>query len=205
MQPPRQAPAQNVSLALSQALRAGDWAAAEAMLLRLTKKEKRNPEPHFQLGMVLRRQGREREAAKAFSRALKINPRLPQVEFERGQALFALDELREARRAFLAALKLAPGDVGCRANLAMIARLQGDLDEAVRRFDDVLAERGLPENQVVMLRLGLIEALRDKGDFERMRAEASTLAEAQPQVRSSIITLLSHGRRGRMPLKAAAI
>ncbi|ESR26924.1 tetratricopeptide repeat protein [Lutibaculum baratangense] len=191
--------------ALNRALRAGDWAAAEALLLKITKKEKRNPEPHFHLGMVLRRQGRETEAARAFEKALKINPNLPQVQFERGQALMAAGDYREAKRAFLAALKAAPGDVGCRANLAMIARLQGDLDAAIAEFDRLLAEPGLEENQAGLVHLSLVEALRDRRDYDRMREEGRALGQRQPTLRSAIIRILTEGKSGRFPLRASEI
>lgn len=191
--------------ALNQALKAGDWPRAEAILLEITKAEKRNPEAFFHLGMVYRRQGREREAVKAFDRALKVSPKLPQVEFEKAQALLALDELVPAKRAFNAVLRQVPEDLGCRANLALIAKLEKRYADAVTLYDELLKEQGLPDNQDALLRMGLVESLRDGREFDRMRQEARTLAARHPYMRSTVLSLLTQGQRGRVPLKVSEV
>jgi len=196
---------QDPAAALNDAIQRGDWPAAEALLRPIVRKDRRNAMTQLQLGTAIARQGRMDEALECFDRAAKINPRMPEIQFERGQALLALDRVEEARGAFERVLKVAPGDPAVLANLAMIAKIEGRLDEAVTAFDKLLANPRLPRQQAVLMHLSLIEALRDTGDFDRMRAEASRLAKRAPDMRSTLISVLSQGARGRLPLRPADI
>jgi len=90
------------------------------------------------LGVVIRAQGRTREAVGVYREALSRAPRNPLTHGNLGNALTALGELQTAEDHLREAVALAPGSVDHRCNLAIFLTAQDRAEEAAFLFRDVL-------------------------------------------------------------------
>jgi tetratricopeptide (TPR) repeat protein len=124
------------------------------------------------------------EAMQLCSRGLARYPKSPRMLAWRGYALREQGEIAGARKSLEAALALAPDDSASKAMLADVIRLEGGNEEALRLFDQVLAQNALDEEALVgkaraLAAMGKLEqaidALRIAPEVARLRLELSRL------------------------------
>ncbi|MGE0864693.1 MAG: tetratricopeptide repeat protein [Vicinamibacterales bacterium] len=84
--------------------------------------------------------GQAQAAERAFRDAITLDPKNAHLHMGLGTAAFALRRDDEARASLERALSLAPGLVRARAQLAQVAKRQGDLREAIGLYETVAAE-----------------------------------------------------------------
>ena len=97
---------------------------------------------HVTLGVAYERKGELAPAALEYERALKKDGKLFRARVNLGNVRLAEKAYGEAREEYLKALALRPADPEATNNLAWAAILSGnDREEALRRMDEVLAER----------------------------------------------------------------
>jgi Flp pilus assembly protein TadD len=116
------------------------------------------------LGNILGKSGRYKEAVFHYRAALELRPDLGEIHDNLGIALKRLGRIDEAREAFETALRLKPDLAGARINLAVVSKEQGDHARSKSHFQEA----------VVHLR----ESVRLRPDLARSHADlAYALAE----------------------------
>ena len=85
---------------------------------------------YYQLGHVLQRDGKHREAVEAYREAVSLNPEDPRPHNNLGSSLDALGQTDAAAAAFARALVVAPGHPTALFNLASVASQRGESAQA---------------------------------------------------------------------------
>ena len=187
---------------LAQALIAENWPKAEEMLRKMIKTQPPNPEMLLDFGRVLNHLGKHDEAVKTLRRVAKKTFGNPVLHFETGLAAMQARKWTVARDEFRQALMFAPDEPAIALNLGTVCMELNDAAEAARLFADVAAKPGLNPEQALYARMLLIEALRDSGDIEGMREQASALGRDEPEARGAILKIVSEDTGGNVPLTA---
>ncbi len=84
--------------------------------------------------------GKVQAAEQAFRDAIALDPKNARLHLGLGTAAFVLRRDGDAKASLEQALVLAPGLTRARAQLAQVAKRQGDLQEAIRRYEQVATE-----------------------------------------------------------------
>ena len=107
-----------------------DYDAAQIAFQEATFQKPDNPVAHYNLGAVLYRSGKFREAAQAFREALARHSgktektlNLAHIYYNLGNAQFKTGDLRRAIEAYRHSLRLNPEDADAQYNLALALRL----------------------------------------------------------------------------------
>jgi Flp pilus assembly protein TadD len=79
-------------------------------------------EAHYNLGVVLARQGNLKEAIKHFSEALRVRPEDEKIHNSLGISLMLQGNIKEAARHFSEALRIKPDYGKARRNLESVRR-----------------------------------------------------------------------------------
>ncbi|MBI5135908.1 MAG: tetratricopeptide repeat protein [Nitrospirae bacterium] len=146
----------------SQALQMGDHAAAERLLREVTGHDRRHAPAFMALGLLLARQRRTDEAARAFQGAARANPTDAAAHFNLGNALMQAGDRRAAIAAFREAVRRAPDAAPAYNGLASALRDLGDLAQAVTMYRKAIALD--PRFADAHNNLGI--ALRESGDLD---------------------------------------
>lgn len=93
-----------------------------------------------QQGWVALEAGHAQAAEQAFREAIALDPKTAQLHLGHGMAAFVLRHDADAKASLERALVLAPGLTRARAQLAQLAKRQGDLQEAIRLYEIVATE-----------------------------------------------------------------
>lgn len=139
------------------------------------------PEHHFNLGIVLRRLGRNSEALASFASSLEISPPYPEAYYNMADTRMELGDPAGALEDFSRVIQLDPKHIDARINRAGLRCDEGDLDGA---WADVTAGLALdPENPYLLALQGRVLAERGKPEeAERALSRAleldASLAEA---------------------------
>lgn len=107
-------------------LAAGDWPAAEKLLLRAARARGAGVPVFYNLGRVMMEQGKWRPAQTWLKRALAADPRHANAWYELGRAALELEDLQTALRAFAKSVEAAPDDADARISLGRVALRLGD-------------------------------------------------------------------------------
>ncbi len=179
----------------------GRRADAIAMLRRMLEDAPGDGEGWYELGYLLKAEGRYADALDAFGQALVHGVRRPEEAHLNRGVLFS-DHLRrddEARRELNAALAIAPDYVPTLLNLGNLHEERGEREEAMRCYERLLAgsesaEPGHNELRYEALaRIAQLEPAKSLDDplLERLRHAAAT----QPDriVRANLLFALGHG------------
>ena len=102
------------------------------------------PDPHANLGNVLRKLGRIGEAEPHLRRALSLNPNHAKARNFLGIVCYHTDRLAEAAKEFRRSLELRPDDTEALNNLAMSLTRLGDAPGAIKIFRELLKRRHDP-------------------------------------------------------------
>jgi tetratricopeptide (TPR) repeat protein len=113
----------------------GDVAAAQAAFQQAVAADSKDPEALNNLGQVLVRQGRAREAVPYFDRAITIVATSWAYHFNRVRAYAVLEEWGQAVAGYRDAQRLFPDDYATQFNLAKALQKSGDLRAAIPAFE----------------------------------------------------------------------
>ena len=180
------------------AIAAGRWAEAEAALRKLIAGL---PAPQasllYNLGLVVKRQGRLEEALAAFDEALAAEPAHANARFERAATLMDLQNHAAAYEGFRAYLEAAPEDPDALLNAARLALRLGRVDSAAAHAE-ALERRG-PDGPATALLLAEVAA--ERGDQETAdRNFAAVLRSGSPELRAAALAAMTQRPKGRIPL-----
>ncbi|MDP3985664.1 MAG: tetratricopeptide repeat protein, partial [bacterium] len=106
---------------------------------------------HFYIAMIFARQGKLNDAIAKLEALKKTNPRDVGLAFQLGVLYIENKDLVKAEAELKRALEIAPSYANARWYLASIYESRGDLEEAIKQVEAILAVN--PENQVVQNRL----------------------------------------------------
>lgn len=155
------------------AIQAGDFAKAKAVLSEATEADPKDPQAAFYLGVALEGGGDTQGAMAQYKKALELDPKLVEaqenlsaVQLDSGDAAGALSTAE-------AGLKTNPKSAPLLINRAMALASLGKGKDAVSAFED--ATKVAPDN--VELRYQYAEALAESGDHDRAVAELKKVAE----------------------------
>ena len=155
------------------ALRAGDIAGAERMLLAVVERDAGVHEAWHVLSMAAIRAGLPDVAVARAQRAVELDRRNADYLNSLGIAHSANQDLRAAEQAFRRAVKIRPAYAEAHYNLAKVLRLAGELDEALAEYQRAHAL----EPRAVFAQLGLaaVHRLRGRPDLALnvLRAEGA--------------------------------
>ena len=147
------------------------------------------------LGNVLDREGKVKQAIDHYVKALQINPNFPKAHNNLGNALAGQGKMDEAVAHYSKALQVNPDFAGAHNNLANVLERQGKIKEAVFHFSRALELK--PDFAEVHFNLGNALARQGKLDeaqehFSRALEHRSEYAEAH----NSLGVILA--RKGRL-------
>ena len=174
------------------------WAEAEAPLRRLISGLPAPQAPLlYNLGLVMKQQGRLAEALASFDEALSADPGHAKARFERAAALMDLEDLAAAYTGFAAYLETAPEDPDALVNAARLALRLGRVDSAAAHAE-ALERQGRGDPATALL---LAEVAAERGDRETAgRGFALVLREGSPSLRAAALTAMTQRPKGRIPL-----
>jgi Tfp pilus assembly protein PilF len=112
----------------------GDLASAEAKLKAAVEADEQNAEALNNLGQVLVKAGKAREAIAYFDRAIAIADGVWAYHFNRARAYAQMQEWQRAIDGYNTAVRLFPGDYVTHFNLAKAREANGDLPGAVESY-----------------------------------------------------------------------
>ncbi len=184
---------ENCARTFAQAAATGQWEVAEAAARKLAGLQPDNASLHYNLGLVLRRRGREMEATAALNEALRLDPGHHNARFELGCALIETGDLAGAATCLDDYLKASPKDLDARLNAARIALRLGDLDSAGEHLGHLPLENG----DVHLLRA---ELARERADINAMRHHLAEAVRLEPAQKPAALKLANQGPAGRLPL-----
>ncbi|MDJ1170142.1 tetratricopeptide repeat protein [Roseofilum sp. BLCC_M154] len=117
------------------AQRAGNYAQAELIWLRVLREQPDNAIAYYNLGIALKNQGKLMEAVESYRRALELNPQYAIAYNNLGIVLYDQGKLMEAVESYRQALELNPQLAIAYLNLGNVLRDQGKLMEAVQSYN----------------------------------------------------------------------
>ncbi len=172
----------------------GKLGEAEALLRNQTRRFAKEPLVWFNLGNVLRDEGRPIEALDCFSKALSLDPGHLDARNNRGGILHALERFEEAEREYRACVEAAPDYTLAWCNLASLLTDVGCFGEAESAFRRVIDLA--PDLDDAHIWLGT--ALGHQGRLREALACFRAAAERNPHnaraVQAHALALMAHGR-----------
>lgn len=155
---------------------------------------------HNNLGNVLLRQGKIKEAAGHYREALRIKPDFEMAHYNLAGVLANQGKSTEAISHYTEALRIKPDYSNAHCNLGVALAVQGKTKEAIAHFAEAL--RIKPDNARVHNNLGLVladggkfteaivhyrEALRIKPDFATVRYNLGNLMVRQGKIKEAAV------------------
>jgi tetratricopeptide (TPR) repeat protein len=116
------------------AFNSGDLASAETKLKAAVEADGQNAEALNNLGQVLVKAGKAREAVTYFDRAIAISDGVWAYRFNRARAYAEMQDWSQAIAGYDDAVRLFPGDYATHFNLAKAREASGDLPGAVESY-----------------------------------------------------------------------
>jgi len=114
----------------------------------------KSDEAYFQLGVILRREGKLNEAKQMFLRALDFHPDNPNVHNNLGVTLLEQRKFREAVEALNKALEIYPEHINARYNLGLALWSLGKTEPAVQEYRKILSVKpnwAIPANSIAWI------------------------------------------------------
>jgi len=189
---------QKCASTFAQAAAQGQWQSAETAARELVALQPGNASLHYNLGLVLRRLGREMDAAEALQEALRLDAGHHNARFERGCALLELGDIEAASNCFQTYLSSCPQDTDARLNAAHINLRLGALDNAAAHLDKLPEDCGGAH----LLRA---ELSRERADIAAMRHHLAEAVRLEPSQKPAALKVVSQGAAGRLPLDSARL
>jgi len=146
-------------------------------------------EAHYNLGNVLRNQGKTVEAIKEYREAIRLNPGDADAHFLLGTALEDQGKPNEAIKEYRETISLNPDDAVAHTLLGMVLEDQGKTVEAMKEYREAIR---LKPNFVLPIRcLALILDVQDRRREARMYWERVVKLENSPESKKAIIKRLA--------------
>jgi eukaryotic-like serine/threonine-protein kinase len=178
-----------------------DHAGAEKTLRDLIRFRADDHQAHFNLGCLLRGQGRLDEAMSEHRAAIRLNPDFAEAFCNLGEILSDVNSSgEEARAALREAIRLKPDDAFSHCNLANSLRITGRLDEAMAEYREAIrleprlaaAHYGLGAALYLQGKAGAAmteyrETIRLKPDFAEVHCDLAYLLRCQGQYVESLV------------------
>ena len=117
-----------------QAYGAGQLDVAADLIVQAIGANGHMPEFHYNLAIVLRAQGKLKEAAASYKHAILLKPDYADAHNNLGNVWKTLGKENEARACFARALACKPGNADTYYNLGVLCSEAGERDEAARHF-----------------------------------------------------------------------
>ncbi len=170
------------------------WRDSTSLFEHALRVTERNHTAHVNLGIALREQGRNAEAAAHFEEALRLRPDLPEARNGLGLALAAQGRLPEAMDEYRKILSVHPEFAPARTNLGAALTAQGRLAEAAEEYAAAIAID--PSSTDARSNLGVVLAMLGRLDEAGARFdEAIRIDPFDPEPRYNWAVAL--GRAGR--------
>lgn len=178
---------------LQNALGAGDWATAEAILSPVARQPGAHPSLVYNYGKVLLEQARGPEAVAVLAQVVRAVPEHGDAWFELGRAALLIGDFSQAEAAFERALKLAPQDRDAQRNLARILLRRGKFARAEALWRQ-LAGQSDAEAELALYRTAV-----ELGHEDAASRRAALLRDhPDPQ---AVFTTLTRVAKGALPLR----
>ena len=110
------------------------WRTPELIWLDSIKKSPQNPRPLNNLGVALANQGRYKEAAEQYHKALRLNPKYADAYANLGYALARQGKIEDAISHFETALKIKPTYYEAHSNLGIAMAMKDRQQDAITHF-----------------------------------------------------------------------
>ena len=140
-----------------------DWKDNTAIFTRTAETSPNSVKTSYNYALVLRGEGRLREAVDWYRRAVSIWPGHQSAWFNLGNTLSLLKQYDEAVEAYTKALEIHTGDTGTLHNLALTYKNLNRPEKAVETFERILKLR--PHDSVVRINIGTV--WKDFGEYDR--------------------------------------
>gem|GEM_PF-566716 len=168
----------------------GDLDALEKWTRALLAAEKDNPAMLAFGAEWLHKAGRDRDAADAVRRALRLDPAYPQAVFYSGLMAERAGRLEEAEQDYRSALKIQAGLFFARYNLSRVYLMEKKWDAAQAAMGEIL--KGIPNHAYTLNNMAYLYWARDKNcekalDYVR---KADAAKPDDPALRESLISTL---------------
>lgn len=118
-----------------------DYQEAAYCFRHVTTIAPRHPQAHFNLGIALQMQGKQRDAIKPFKTFLSLNPGSVQAEFHLGLALQETGDLAAAKDIFTRLIQANPESADLHGTLAGVSCANGDYAGALQHCSQALRLR----------------------------------------------------------------
>ena len=129
------------------------------------------------LGMALAGLGQHQEALKAYDDSLRATPGNADVHYHKGLSFEETNELARARREYERAIDIDPQHAGAAAHLAIIAVMQGQMQQGRDLIEKAL--RLKPDEPAVLLSLAQLEL--NAGNFDAVLRMVAPFLSGRPQ------------------------
>src|SRR5690606_30061079 len=172
-------------------VRAERFAEAIPLLEAALAKDPKNAQAHYYLGVSLEGTGNKGDAERHYRDALAADPAL--VEASQNLAALQLDEPprpKEAIDVLRAALAKSPGHAKLLHNLGYALSLTGDVDGAMKAYEESIAKEDAPTARFALGTL-LFEAKRYDAAVPHLRKAAEASAD-DPAVLATIARMMGH-------------
>ena len=154
----------------------GDFRASEACCRKAIGIRPDLPEAHFNLGMALKDQGRNEQAAASFREAIRLKPGYAEAYNALGYVQTITGAMEEATGNYRQALRLKPNFPEALNNLGNLLRDQNKLEEAVACYQRALTIK--PTYVDALVNLG--SALSENGRLEEAASCFQRVLQLQP-------------------------
>ncbi|MEZ5791042.1 MAG: tetratricopeptide repeat protein [Nitratireductor sp.] len=190
---------QQQSSAFQAAIMRSDWGLALSLARSLEEAMPRNAAIAYNKGLVLRRLGREDEAALALRHAIDLEPRHANAQFELAACLMETGNLDDAAKGFRDYVHIMPDDADAHLNLGNVLVRLGRAQEALEYLNR--AHRRLDNMESAT---ALAIALRETGDLDGCAAALTNIASG-PDGLALQMKILTQGAKGRFGLKPGQV
>jgi protein O-GlcNAc transferase len=158
----------------------------------------RNFDYWFNLGVTYQRMGQPLDSAAAYQNAVSLRPDAIAAHINLAAVYQEMGDLQSSRQALEAALAVAPERTDLRYQRAVAIEEQGLAEEAESQYVD-LSERGAPESQDALFRLGYLKLQR--GDYAGAMECLRTCVQQRPGWSAAELNLaLAYWRLGQHSL-----
>jgi Tfp pilus assembly protein PilF len=183
------APASNADVEKGMAaLEQQDFAGAKVILSEARKKDPKDPQAAFYLGLALEGTGDKAGAEKEYRAALDLDPKLADPAVNLSQLLLDSDKPADALAVVDAALKATPKHPDLLLNRAVALEGSGKKEEALSAYGTAAAAR--PKDHVLQAAYGGMLSEAGKGKEAVAQAELA-MADDDPALLASVASILT--------------